>query len=265
MPTISFDFCFLCQKDQGKSIPTMVARDHKTIYTSAFTCPGKSTKEEEYSDQIVERCQNFVNSLGYKRVTMKSDQEKSMLALQQRVQKGVNCEMVLTNSKKYDSKSNGKIEKAVQDVEGQVRTLKLHLENRIGEKIPPNHPMIHWMVECAAETINRFRIVKGKATPREMLRASTSSGRWQSSERVSFGSRRRGRVDGSSSWSRSSKVAYGSEFACARTRPSLEHRQVLCEQARSKDGRWRRLGKQQNCWRSRRHRGRSGEPTPGMN
>ena len=170
MPTISLDFCFLCQKDQGKSIPTMVARDHKTIYTSAFTCPGKSTKEEEYSDQIVERCQNCVNSLGYKRVAMKSDQEKSMSALQQRVQKGVNCEMVLTNSKKYDSKSNGKIEKAVQDVEGQVRTLKLHLENRIGEKIPPKHPMIHWMVEYAAETINRFRIVKRKATPREMLR-----------------------------------------------------------------------------------------------
>ena len=51
VPTISFDFCFLMQKDQGKAIPTMVARDHKTCYTHththththAFTCPGEST------------------------------------------------------------------------------------------------------------------------------------------------------------------------------------------------------------------------------
>ena len=84
IPTISFDFCFLCQKDQGTSIPTMVGREHRCKYTQAFKCPGKSTKEEEYSDQIVSRCAKFVDSLGYKRVAMKSDQERSMRALQQR-------------------------------------------------------------------------------------------------------------------------------------------------------------------------------------
>ena len=46
-------FVSACRREQGKSIPTMVARDHKTCYTHAFTCPGKSTKEEEYSEQIV--------------------------------------------------------------------------------------------------------------------------------------------------------------------------------------------------------------------
>ena len=48
----------------------------------------------------------------------------------------VNCEMVLTNSKRYDSKSNGRIEKAIQEVEGHVRTLKPHTENRIWKTIP---------------------------------------------------------------------------------------------------------------------------------
>ena len=147
IPTVSFDFCFLCQKDQGKSIPTMVAREHSTCYTGAFTFPGKSTKEEEYSNQIVHRCKLFVESLGYKRVAMKSDQEESMRALQQRVQEEVNCEMVLTNSKKHDSASNPVVEKAIQEVEGQVRTIKLHTENRIGKVIPPDHPVIHWLVE----------------------------------------------------------------------------------------------------------------------
>jgi hypothetical protein len=140
VPTVSFDFCFLMQKGQGKAIPTMVARDHKTCYTHAFACPGKSTKEEEYSDQIVQKCKMFAEMLGYKRVATKSDQETAMRALQQKVLKSVNCEMVLTNSKRYDSKSNGKIEEAIQEVEGHVRTLTLHTENRIGQMIPPGHP-----------------------------------------------------------------------------------------------------------------------------
>ena len=117
--------------------------------------------------------QNFVEQLGYKRVAMKSDQETAMRSLQQRVQKSVNCAMVLTNSKQYDSKSNGKIEKAIQEVEGHVRTLKLHTENRIGKTILPDHPVIHWMIEYASELINMFRNVHKKPTLREALRANT--------------------------------------------------------------------------------------------
>ena len=67
VPTISFDFCLLMQKDQGKSIPTLVARDHKSCYTHASTCPGESTKEEDYSEDIVHKCKNCVEMLGYKR------------------------------------------------------------------------------------------------------------------------------------------------------------------------------------------------------
>ena len=46
--------------------------------------------------------------------------------------------MVLTNSKRYDLKSNGKVEKAIQEVEGvlELRTLKLHTEDGIGKTIP---------------------------------------------------------------------------------------------------------------------------------
>ena len=73
----------------------------------------------------------ILESLGYKRVAMKSDQEEAMRALQQRVQKEANCKMVLTSSKKYNSQSNSIVEKAIQVVEGQVRTIKLHTENRI--------------------------------------------------------------------------------------------------------------------------------------
>ena len=75
----------------------------------------------------------FVEILGYKRVAMKSDQDTAMRPLQQRVQKAANVEMVLTNSKRYDSKSNGKVEKTIQEVKGRIRTLKLHIQDRIGK------------------------------------------------------------------------------------------------------------------------------------
>ena len=116
------------QNEEGKSIPTMVVRDHKTLYTHALRCPGKSTKEEEYSEQMVIKGNHFVEQLGYKRVAIKSDREQAMRAFEQRVQKSVNCEMVLTNSKRYGSKWNGKIEKDF---------VKLPTENRIGKTIPP--------------------------------------------------------------------------------------------------------------------------------
>ena len=81
--------------------------------------------------------QYLFEMLGHKRVAMKSEQETAMRALQQRFQEAVNVEMVLTNSKRYDSKSNGKVEKAIQEVQGHIRALKLHTEDRIGKTIPP--------------------------------------------------------------------------------------------------------------------------------
>ena len=47
--------------------------------------------------------------------------------------------------------------------------MKLRTEDRIGKTIPPNHPVIHWLVEYAAEVINRFRFIN-KMTHREAIR-----------------------------------------------------------------------------------------------
>ena len=81
--------------------------------------------------------QDFLEQLGYKSASKKSDQEQAMRAQQQRVHKSANCEIVLTNSQRYDSNSNGKVEKAIQEVEVHVRTLKFHTEDRVGKTSPP--------------------------------------------------------------------------------------------------------------------------------
>ena len=167
MPTISVDFLFPHAEGSGKEHPNT---DRSISQVVAFTCLGKSTKGKEYSEEIVHKCKMFGEMLVYERVATKSDQETAARALQQRVQKAVNVEMVPNNSKRYDCKSNSKVEKAIQEVKRHTRTLKLHIEDRIGETIPPDDLVIHWMVEYAADVIHRFRAINGKMTPRETIR-----------------------------------------------------------------------------------------------
>ena len=145
---------------------------------------------------------------------MTSNQKQAMRALQQRVQKAENIEMVLTNSKRYNSKSNGNMEKAIQEVEGQIRPLKLHTEEHIGKTIPPDQPIIHWMVEYAAETINRFRIFNKKSTPREAISGRHTFGRMAEFREMCCGSRKLGKAVEWESWNPSSSKPYSWE--CAR-------------------------------------------------
>ena len=54
------------------------------------------------------------------------------------------------NSKVGDSDSNGTIERAVQDVEQQVRVLRAALEARINRRVRINEAVVPWMIRHAA-------------------------------------------------------------------------------------------------------------------
>ena len=113
-----------------------------------------------------------IDSLGYKRIGLRSDQEKSMTALQDRVKQAREEETVLLNSKVRDSQGNGVVEKAVQDTEGMIRTLKIALEMRIGERIMPGSAILYWLIEYAAEVMNRYRVGTDGKTPRQRWNTS---------------------------------------------------------------------------------------------
>ena len=67
------------------------------------------------------------------------------------------------------SASNGRAERAVQAVEDLVRTLKAALESRLEWRIPCEHPVVRWMVEHAADVMNKHAINKSGMTPYEEL------------------------------------------------------------------------------------------------
>ena len=69
-----------------------------------------------------------------------------------------------------DSQSNGFIERAIQDIEGHVRTIKSNFESLAGEKVPSSHDIIPWLVEYAAILLNRSRASADGKTSYERLK-----------------------------------------------------------------------------------------------
>ena len=95
-----------------------------------------STDEMWVTEQIIEDLDTM--GLNDCRLTFKSDQERSTEDLQKTIQRKRGTEglgTAIENSPVGDSNNNGKVERAIQEHGGVVRTLRSALESRIGAKI----------------------------------------------------------------------------------------------------------------------------------
>jgi hypothetical protein len=121
---------------------------------SAHVVKKKGTENEE-----AERIIKDLEKMGCKgKIVVKTDQEPSIVAVAKEIRRLRPEETILENSKVYDSQSNGIAERAVQSVECQVRTLLLALQKRLDVKVPVTHKIITWMVEHAADLLNKFLV-----------------------------------------------------------------------------------------------------------
>ena len=98
--------------------------------------------------------------LGYAKVILKSDNEAAIIKLLKDLLAALKVSGLEQageeHSPPHDSQANGSVENAVKLVKCRLRTLKLCLERRIGEIIPPRHPIIPWLAPHAA-AILRYR------------------------------------------------------------------------------------------------------------
>ena len=84
---------------------------------------------------------------------LKSDGEKSIVALKEALSKELkneHIEVIMEESPTGSSESNGEVERAIREIQGQVRTMKIALESRIGKAIEPTSNVLPWMVTQAA-------------------------------------------------------------------------------------------------------------------
>ena len=85
---------------------------------------------------------------GYKKLGLRSDNEPAIKALREAVIrrvgaiKGEGVQVIPEESPVGESQSNGDVEAAVKQVQGQIRTLRLHLQARYQTVLTDDHKII---------------------------------------------------------------------------------------------------------------------------
>ena len=100
----------------------------------------------------------FLNGRAYKQIILKSDQEPSMVALCKAIKTNWDGELIPEHSPKGVSKSNGKVEREVQTVQGLAKTMKYHLEDMMGETLDTRCHILTWLVNYCSALLNLFHI-----------------------------------------------------------------------------------------------------------
>ena len=88
----------------------------------------------------------FIKSLGFKRILVRSDNERSLLSLIERVTCNLtDVELVLMTSPEGDHAENGLAEVGVREIKGQTRILRSQLEQRLGSRSDEKDPLMSWI------------------------------------------------------------------------------------------------------------------------
>ena len=168
---MSFDYCFPWGYGSGgedKTIPVLVGREDEHSATVCSIVPKKGAAYKK----VVQRVAEWMDETGYPRMIIKTDQEGPIKSLQDEVQELRRDKVTIPeNSPKNDPASNGAAERAVQEVKAFIGTLALQLEDRIKMKIPPQSPIMSWLVRHVGTILTRLKInEKTRSTPYEGMK-----------------------------------------------------------------------------------------------
>ena len=108
----------------------------------------------------------WLRGLGWKRLLLRSDNERALLAFLRAAAAGLEGVEVLEQaSPEGDHAANGLSEVGVREVKAQTRLLKSHLEERLKRQLDCSTPLATWMVRHSANCLSRYRIQTDGKTP----------------------------------------------------------------------------------------------------
>ena len=109
------------------------------------------------------------------RILVKTDQEPAIKTWSKDlVEAREDGRTILEESPVRSSGSNGRAERAVQTLEGQIRILLLGLEDKLGTKVDAREPIVTYMPEYAAYLLNRLEVGKDGKTAYERTKGKRS-------------------------------------------------------------------------------------------
>ena len=139
----------------------VVMKDEMTGCVAAHVCQTKGATDQ----WIVDRLCDDIELFGHTEVILKSDGEPSMVQVQGAIKEKRAHGTMCQNSPAYNPQANGAAERAVQEVMGQIRAMKIGLQQRINAEIKTDWKILEWIVELSTVLINRCLIGKDGRTP----------------------------------------------------------------------------------------------------
>ena len=157
-PLFVLDYCFVRKSTDQDLITVVVGRLYPSRTVFAVPCDVKGPDEH-----AINRLVTFFTHCGIYDFNYMCDQESSIETLIQAAIKVAGREAewvgaVPEHSAVGESQSNARAERAVQEVEDLLRTMLAALEHRIKARIPSCHPVVRWLVEHVATTINKYAV-----------------------------------------------------------------------------------------------------------
>lgn len=166
--TISIDYAFMTPEDAEEGVPPiLVACDDSTDAVWAMQVDSKGVEAGVGVDWLFGKLE-FAGYSGM-RITIKSDQEPSIMALKRAMVVKRAAETCLVESPVRESKSNGKVERAIRTWRDQFRTLRHYYEHRVGDKLALEGPLSSWLVSWASEVLNKYKVRDSGRTSYEII------------------------------------------------------------------------------------------------
>ena len=167
MPTVVMDYMYMKERQREEEeggMPILVTCDLVTARGGTGNIMARVVPAKGVNEYAVQAAANELTYLGHKELILKSDGEPAIVALKEAIKSERKERIIFETSPVAESKSNGAAENTVQQVQGQVRTIKHALESRLRVRVPEAASVIPWMVMHAARCINRYRVGKDGRT-----------------------------------------------------------------------------------------------------
>ena len=153
-PIIAMDYFFMrmesspsVQEISEEPITCIAVKEDKCRNIMSSVAMKKGVEEP----WTVERVAKFIDWLGYREITLKSDTEPPIIAFRNREAEACKAKVTTDDAVKGDEESNGLIENAVMLIRGVVRTIKCHIESKTQESLSDDSPVMPWYLQFDVE------------------------------------------------------------------------------------------------------------------
>ena len=169
----AFDYCFPSDEFDFHLV-VLAGREKVTGAYFATAVPRKGSTGRFAVDKALD----YLHEVGDRgaRVIVKTDQEPAIKTwTRDFCEAREDSRTIVEESPVKSSGSNGRAERAVQTIEGQIRVLLLSLERNWGFQIDAREPILTYLPEYAAYLLNRLEIGKDGETAYERCKGKKAT------------------------------------------------------------------------------------------